>query len=116
MTARRSASLESELAGARRELPTLGTSVADAGRELAEARHELEEQRRRNVRAYEAIQYVRRELEQIRAAALEPPDGPTPRRPSPRSRPLRLRRPSPPRPRPRPPRPPWPPDRSRPSS
>ncbi len=83
MTARRSASLESELAGARRELADAGLELADAGRELAEARHELEEQRRRNVRAYEAIQYVRRELEQIRAAALERATTPDPAPPEP---------------------------------
>ncbi|HUA06164.1 MAG TPA: hypothetical protein VMB27_19820 [Solirubrobacteraceae bacterium] len=66
MAARRSVGLESELADARTELD-------DARRELDAVRHELEERRRRNVRAYEAIQYVRQELEQIRAAALDPP-------------------------------------------
>ena len=62
----RSVSLERDLAGARQEL-------AGARLELAEARTHLEDQRLRNVRAYEAIEYVRRELEQIRATALEPP-------------------------------------------
>ena len=75
MTVRRSASLEGELAEARREL-------ADARQGLDEVRRELEEQRRRNVRAYEVIEYVRRELEQIRAAALEPP-APAPATPAP---------------------------------
>ena len=83
MIARRSASLELELADARIELADARIELAGARAELAEARTELDDQRRRNVRAYEAIEYVRRELEHVRAAAVAPPPAATAPPPAP---------------------------------
>lgn len=55
--------------------------VAELERELASAHEEVEAQRRRSARAYEAIELVRGELRQIRAGS--PPPSPSPPSPPP---------------------------------
>jgi hypothetical protein len=67
--------LEARILGRRREPPD--ARVAALERELATAREEVEVQRRRSARAYEAIEQVRAELRQLREAGLASPPSAT---------------------------------------
>ena len=69
--------LETAMAGRRATLAD--TRVADLERELAAAREEVDAQRRRAARAYEAIDLVRAELRRLQAPGLPVAGAPPPR-------------------------------------
>jgi hypothetical protein len=70
-----------ESAIARRRGERADPRVDDLRRELAAAREEIEAQRQRSARAYEAIELVRGELRQLRAPARPDPAPPEPSEP-----------------------------------